>query len=245
MESSALLREAIAASRATAGVEEAVVGSSFLRNAAWERLDQTFAEAVDGLFGTAVREARPPRMLASGTIISAIQLTSPEVGLGIGLAIVGLAQDGFRGLCKLLLGEDEVQTELVHDLLGEAANVVAGKLKVELEKTGCAFTIGLPSGKSWASLNEFVGLHEVRRAHYFAAPVAQFAILAGLQRGGRRAVPASALRENMVLAEDLLSDSGALLTRAGTRLSTSAAARLAALLLTRPVAVFTAGVDGG
>jgi len=69
-----------------------------------------------------------------------------------GMITLVMSKDLVKNACKLLIGEESDDIEVLEDALGELVNIVAGKSKSMLQEKGTNVTITLP--RSYASIEE-------------------------------------------------------------------------------------------
>jgi hypothetical protein len=135
--------------------------------------------------------------------------------------------DSLRVLAGLLLGDANAPRAALDDIMREMANTAGGAVKRVALSEDISLTTGLPADDSAVPT-----AGETTRCWVasLAEPKLCIGIVGEVRRRENQRVAASALREGMVVAADLWSESGALVVRAGTRLSATTAQRLATIL---------------
>ena len=206
--------------------------SELVRLSAWRTLDQMALVDLSQMFGvpfelqgeTEIARWNPPANGFASTIV----LTLAREQLEIRLTVETDAVSG-RSLSRRALGEDEEPTEpVIRDLLGEVANTLAGAFSRSAGSEGLSFTAGLPSPtngnqptSSAPVLTRWVGV-AFGEVQIYVSCIARVKANVRIRTGE--------LREGMVLANDLTNESGALLVRAGTRLTSSTVNRVQRML---------------
>ena len=104
-------------------------------------------------------------------------------------------------------------------MLGEFANISIGALKTSFGEASLAFTTGLPESVPPQKFSEFAGSCRLQRNFALVMANARVLVRLGVRSKKNLTVAAMSLREGMVVAKDILNGKGALLLRAGTRLS--------------------------
>jgi DNA-binding response OmpR family regulator len=130
-------------------------------------------------------------------------------------------------LAGALLGDPNAPREALDDIVREISNIAGGAVKRLAMTEDVTLTTGLPvSGLVSAKEDETTRCWVAR----LAEPKLCIGIVGEVRRRENQRVAASLLKEGMVVAADLFSDTGALVVRAGTRLSATTAARVATIL---------------
>jgi DNA-binding NarL/FixJ family response regulator len=123
-----------------------------------------------------------------------------------------------------------VNDEVIDDVLRELANSAMGAVKGAFVVEQINFTGGIP--KTVSARQFTTGLIDpvAHRVLGLRAGEAILNIVLSLRNKPRSMVAAAQLKEGMILASDVLTDSGLLLARAGTRLTQTTAEKLARLI---------------
>lgn len=197
------------------------VSTALARIPAWQPVEQVVVGELAALLGVAL--VPQPAGPYQGAQISEIHLVVAAEQLDVRL-LIEADDDACRLVAERLLGGD-ASVPAVQDALREMANTAAGALKRAALADGVDFTLGLPSNPSLTASEP-----GHRRWHACTAAGAALAISLALTTADLRLVPATALREGMIVVRDVLNGAGLLLASAGTLLTRTSAARLAALI---------------
>lgn len=132
-----------------------------------------------------------------------------------------------QSLGAVLLGDANAEEAAMNDVLRELANTAGGAVKRAAIPEGISLTTGIPLNEAMLpTLND--------RTQSWMMPIdtgkSCLAIVGELRSHENQRVAASELCEGMVLVHDLRSEDGTLLVRAGSRLTSTTAARLAQML---------------
>jgi CheY-like chemotaxis protein len=163
---------------------------------------------------------------AENAFSATIPLSLASVQTEIRVSIV-IDSASLPALAGALLGDPNAPREALEDIVRELANTAGGAVKRLALTEDVTLTTGLP-------VNESVSGKEDDTTRCWVARLAQpklcIGIVGEVRKRENQRLAASLLREGMVVAADLFSDSGALVVRAGTRLSATTAQRVAAIL---------------
>jgi CheY-like chemotaxis protein len=130
-------------------------------------------------------------------------------------------------LAGALLGDSNAPREALEDIVREIANIAGGAVKRLAMTEDVTLTTGLPASETVVARDDDTMRCWLAR---LTDPQVCIGIIGEVRRRENQRVTAASLREGMVVAADLFSDSGALVVRAGTRLSATTAQRVAAIL---------------
>lgn len=125
------------------------------------------------------------------------------------------------GLARAVLSLQDAEPVIVTELLSELCNNLLGRAKRAFAEVDLAFTLSLPFGVE-SSAQAFAAECIVGVA---LGPIQLVAEL-GIRQAAGSTIKASALCENMVVVEDILTESGALFVPAGTRITVATAERI-------------------
>jgi CheY-like chemotaxis protein len=142
-----------------------------------------------------------------------------------------------RALARSMLRDKSPTLPVMRDLLRDLCNNLLGGLKTSLEKEGFDFTVSLADKGVPPGPREFADSLATVETHTFVACGVEVAMCIGVGRAPSAMVPTKCLRENMVLAEDVITDKGILVLPHGTRITSTTAERLARHLPKRTVRV--------
>jgi hypothetical protein len=116
---------------------------------------------------------------------------------------------------------------MVPDTLLELANGTMGAFKTAFQTEDYKFTPGIPKAVTPQPVSTLLAKATDRRVYTFAAGDAVLTVLLGVREKKNQKLKVRALTDGMVLAEALYQKTGALLLKAGTRLSEVLIERLA------------------
>ena len=194
--------------------------SALTQIAAWTSLDASICAELSDMVGSPLAPMSASDPLDGAKFIASMPLSVPTEMAEVRLAI-GIDDAASAALAEIMFGSPVAEPEMVKDMLREIANVSAGAFKRMAASEGRAFTTGLPTEtdvtgfRSPAPLARRQWIGEVE-----GTPIRlRFEVELRVREPSR--VRASALREGMVVAVDVRSTSGALLVRAGTRITES------------------------
>ncbi len=207
--------------------------SELVRLSAWKTLDQMALTDLSQMFAlpfALIEEQNIARWTAPANgFASTLTLALAREQVELRLTVETDALSARWLASRALEGEDEIGESVILDLLGEVANTLAGAFSRAAAAEGMSFTAGLPTPASAASapsssapvLSRWVGV---------AAGDIQLYVSCVARVKPNIRVRTGELREGMIRANDLSNDSGALLVRAGTRLTTSTVNRVQRML---------------
>jgi DNA-binding response OmpR family regulator len=171
-----------------------------------------------GTAGTAVRDR------VRGATIS-MSLVGEQIEVRLSVA----ADPGTRVLlAKGLLDDPGAGAEVLDDVLRELANTAGGAVKRAALADDVTLTTGIPVNDDPVRPAPGSGLQAWTAT--FAAGHGCLGLVGEIRRHVSRFVPASSLREGMILLHDIRGDGGAVLVTAGSRLTSSTASRLTRIL---------------
>jgi hypothetical protein len=153
-----------------------------------------------------------------------MSLASDQVEVRVSILVDGTA---LQCLGAILLGDRDAEEAALNDVLRELANTAGGAIKRAALPEGIVLTTGIPSNENTVQL-------QGDRVQSWTMPIeagkACLVIVGEIRVRENQRVAASELREGMVLVYDLRSESGTLLVKAGSRLTSTTAARVAQML---------------
>jgi CheY-like chemotaxis protein/CheY-specific phosphatase CheX len=208
---------------------------------AWLALPESVRQVLSDMLQapTTVVAGASGRAGESGvTIRSLLPLIDSEHQMELHL-LVEASKESAIEVAKMLLGDRPPDDDL-RDLIGEAANIVAGWVKTSFSKEGFPFTLGIASNAEAA----YGGDYAISRTMTVAADRVRLLVTVGVRQRQAISLAGNELREGMVLAESLFTDSGALILPVGTRLSGTARDRLQKMFRERRVLVCVPEVRG-
>ncbi len=222
-----LLRWARSIVKPTAFLEEGRV-VNVGRLAVWKNMGSIVAGELGQLVGEPL-QASPgwPKRFSGRDLRGAtipMSLASEQVELRISILV---DEATLAWLGGALLGDQNAGDAAMNDVLRELANTAAGAVKRAALPENVTLTTGIPfSDHTSRESGEGIRCWCVTCARTNA----ELAIVGEIRGRENQRIPASSLREGMVLAHDLRSESGALLVTAGSRLTSTTATRLAQML---------------
>jgi DNA-binding NarL/FixJ family response regulator len=211
-------------------------GLGFLLTSTWTGLDfllgKMCTEYLQSPFVQLVGAAAP----AGGCRGSRIALTDVENELKLELSFYA-TDESAHAVATGFCGGDEslVDEDVIRDVLLELANSGMGAVKAGFLSEEFRFAAAIPESLSGVDPTKQLVGAEAKRVLAFRSETAVVYAIVTLRHQGRMRIPCSRLKEGMVVASDVLNDAGALLIRAGTRLSETAAEKLARMFPKREI----------
>jgi hypothetical protein len=189
-----------------------------------DSLSPIFIDALRDLFQLPFA-ASAPQAAFDEPFVAEARLTEPAHHLELTLSIV-VETASMKRLALHLLEDEEL--EGAQALVLEIANILAGALKTSFTASGLTFTLGLPAVESFARAR--LHFDDSPRHARVALATEGSSIEVWLRASGRRhtLLPGRALREGLVVIEDVRDEAGVLLAPAGSRLTQTSVALIAA-----------------
>lgn len=203
--------------RTWAGREELAGGFDLEELGFWRELEPLSARELGSMIGVSLTVGAPGGTQQAASIV----LTLPGDGVEVEI-LLGVDRGGSEALTRHLLGAPATD-ELVSDTLAEMVNVLGGTCKRAGLRDGHAFSIGLPGGHrpfDPSAGGRCWGLH---------GESLRFVLCATASRGRPSLLATAELREGMVLARDIRSNSGVLLLAAGVLITERTVCRILSL----------------
>jgi CheY-like chemotaxis protein len=171
----------------------------------------TVAPGLPASFGAVAHSATIPMSLAEDQL---------EVRVSVAVDTAGL-----QWLRGAVLGDPAANEALTDDVLRELANTAGGALKRSALGDSVTLTTGIP-------FNERLATTPNQNAWTLSLPdvAANIVVVGAVHSKANQRVPASNLSEGMVIVHDVRNAGGMLLVPAGSRLTSSTAAKLAKVL---------------
>jgi CheY-like chemotaxis protein len=191
----------------------------------WQKLGAIVAEDLGQMAGQAftVCEGWPKRF--SQTVRGAtipMSLAGDQLEVRVSVAIDGATAEWVK---TALLSDASANDAAIDDVLREFANTAGGALKRSAMDESITFTTGIPFSDQLAmSAKRTCWTLELDGSS------ASIAVLGEIITKANQRVAAANLCEGMVIAYDVRNDAGVLLVPAGSRLTSTTAARLAKIL---------------
>jgi len=194
---------------------------------AWQSLGDLAAADLSTMAGHPFRvsKAWPKRFthhLRSAMI--PMSLAGDELEARISVVVDAIT---LRWVKSALLGNANASADAVDDALRELANTAGGAVKRAALAENVVLTTGIPTSTDNASS------HFEQHSCWTLAPEGSdcfVAVVGEIRQRANQRVAASQLTEGMVLAHDVRNESGILLVPAGSRLTSTSAIKLSALL---------------
>lgn len=204
-------------------------GFSPARTQTWRDIREIVSADLAELAGHPVVVAEP--VVGARWAVGAMQmLTMTGVERLQQRVYLGLERHILPAAAELFLGDATASLEGLRDMIREVTNIAAGAIKRSALAEGVEYTIGMPT----ELLGETIALapNTPRQIGTFRVAGTEVRILFATEIVPipRVRVRATELKEGMVVAEDIRSSAGVLLLRIGTRLTSSAAVRVASLI---------------
>ncbi len=205
-------------------------GIRFLLTHAWTAVDDILrgmcAEYLQRPFNQVGGNVRVPH----GCIGASISLTDVENELGLEISFVTTAATA-KNVAAMFTGDPSiVDDDVVKDVLLELANSGMGAVRAAFLSEEFRFAASPPKPLAAVSLPKLVERVEAKRVLTFRNGEDVVYVVVAVRSQGRIKLRATNLREGMVVASDITNDAGVLLVRAGTRLTETAASRVAKMV---------------
>ncbi len=222
-----VVEELVARAAAPARVREWVNASSEFdvrSMRTWPELPKLVAEDLSRLIGAPLLAplksiAASPDGIRAGSILLSLAKHKVEISLSI---VADKAAQAW--LCNTLLGNANPDAGMIEDVLRELSNTAGGSVKRAALVEGITLTAGLPKNDAPAPIEIDARTTWHLSEDFFLALVVE------VRKKENLHIPASKLTEGMVLVDDVRNRSGALLAAAGTRLTSTTAARVGMIL---------------
>jgi CheY-like chemotaxis protein len=201
------------------------VPSDVAKLQAWKRLGLEAAEDLGLVVGQPLAvTAGMPLGFAPGARAATIPLSLAENQVEVRVTIAADAA-AFQWLKSAVVGDAGATDAMADDVVRELANTAGGVLKRSALSENVTLTMGLPA-------SEPLSITPNQSAWTLALPEAagRLAVVGALQSKANLRVVATNLSEGMVVAHDICNAGGILLVPAGSRLTSSSAAKLAKVL---------------
>lgn len=231
---SALRRLALAANVRAQGVAPVVSapnrgGLRLLLTQAWTQVDDILrsmcSEYLQSDYEQVVGSAVLPRDCMGATI----SLTDVENELSLELAFL-VPPDAARSIAEMFTGDPSlVDDDVTKDVILELANSGMGAVRAAFLSEEFRFAASTPKVLT-GRIDKLLDRAEAKRTLTFRRGAAAVHVVVAVRHQGRTKVCGSRLREGMVIASDVTTPAGVLLVRAGTRLTETAAEKIARLL---------------
>ena len=192
----------------------------------WRDVEPLLTQAMTEFFQlpfAAVRTRDKP----SDPFIAEVSLSETAQQLELGLSVI-VETDAMKRLGMHLLGEDDLES--AQALILEVANILMGTLKTAFTKHAFTFTGGIPTTETFAQSRATFDRSMVRLRMAFGAAGSDIELWLRIKEKRNTVVFGRHLREGLVVGEDIRDAKGMLLIKAGSRLTLTAAERIAKLI---------------
>ena len=159
--------------------------------------------------------------------VAEVSLSEPSKQLELGLSVV-VETASMKRLGAHLLGDEDI--EGAQALVLEVANILMGTLKTAFTAHGFTFTGGIPTTESFGASRSTFDRAIVRSRMAIAASDSDVELWLRVKEKSNTTVRGRALKEGLVIGDDIRDARGMLLIRGGSRLTQTAAERLAKLV---------------
>ncbi len=221
-----LLRWVRSVAKPTAFDFSAPVDAGRLRG--WQNLGAIVGEDVGQVVGTSFSVSSGwPAKFPNGIRGATIPMSLAEDQLELRVSI-GVDADAAKWLASVVLGNPEASDASLEDALRELANTAGGALKRSALCESVTLTTGIPVNEELAN---DAGRHCFTLFHEESGMC--LAAVGEIRSKQNQRVAASKLSEGMVVVHDVRNEGGLLLVAAGSRLTSSSAARLSRVLGSR------------
>ena len=190
----------------------------------WQNLGAIIAEDLSQLVGQTFNVCSGwPSIFSNGIRGATIPMSLAEDQIEVRVSI-GVDASAAQWLGATVLGDPDASEPMVDDALRELANTAGGALKRNFLSESVTLTTGIP-------INEALANVAGRSAWTLRLDGGICLTAIGeIRSKENQRVAASALAEGMIIVHDVRSEGGLLLVAAGSRLTSSAAAKLAKVL---------------
>lgn len=205
-------------------------GIRFLLTHAWTAVDEILrgmcSEYLQRPFAQVVGHVRIP----AGCMGASIGLTDVENELGLEITFLTVAATA-HNVAAMFTGDPSiVDDDVVKDVMLELANSGMGAVRAAFLSEEFRFAASTPKPLASVALSNLTERVEAKRILTFRSGEDVVFVVVTVRNQGRIKLRAGALREGMVVASDVTNEAGVLLVRAGTRLTETAASRVAKLV---------------
>jgi CheY-like chemotaxis protein len=159
--------------------------------------------------------------------VAEISLSEPTQQLELGLTVV-VETEAMKRLGATLLGDEDL--EGAQALILEVANILMGTLKTAFTAHAFTFTGGIPVTEQFAQSRATFDRSIVRSRMAIGAADDEVELWLRVKEKSNITMRGRQLREGLVVGEDVRDPQGALLVKSGSRLTQTAAERIARLM---------------
>lgn len=192
----------------------------------WRDVDQLLIKAMADFFQLPFAPGRRREKLRE-PFVAEISLSETSKQLELCLSVVFDA-DAMKKLGAHLLGDEDMDG--AQALVLEVANILMGTLKTAFTSHGFTFTGGIPTSETFAEARSTFDRSMVRSRMAIGAGDSELELWLRLKEKNNTTMRGRLLREGLVVGEDVRDAQGALLVKNGSRLTQTAAERIAKLI---------------
>ena len=232
----ALARAADAVS--TVNASGATPLDALLGTQTWRDVDQLLTAAMTEFFQLPFGPLRT-RDKPTDPFVAEISLSEPSKQLELGLSVV-IDTNAMKRLGAHLLGDEDLES--AQALILEVANILMGTMKTAFTSHGFTFTGGIPTTETFAQARSTFDRSMVRSRMAIGSAESELEMWIRVKEKSNTTMRGRLLREGLVVGEDLRDAQGMLLIRSGSRLTHTAAERIAKLIPDAEVTVTDPGV---
>ena len=136
--------------------------------------------------------------------------------------------DVMKRLGAHILGDEDLEN--AQALVLEVANILMGTLKTAFTSHGFTFTGGIPTNEAFSQARSTFDRAMVRSRMAIGASDSELELWLRVKEKSNMTIRGRLLREGLVVGEDIRDARGMLLIRSGSRLTQTAAERIAKLI---------------
>ncbi len=192
----------------------------------WRDVDQLLTGAMTEFFQLPFGPIRT-REKPCDPYVAEVSLSEPTQQLELGLSVV-VDTEAMKRLGAHLLGDDDLESSQA--LVLEVANILMGTLKTAFTSHGFTFTGGIPTNETFDHARATFDRSMVRSRMAIGAAESALELWIRVKEKSNTTIRGRLLREGLVVGEDIRDERGMLVIRAGSRLTQTAAERIAKLI---------------
>lgn len=192
----------------------------------WQNVEHLLCQAMTEFFQLPFASTRT-RDKMRDPFVAEVSLSEPAHQLELGLSVV-VETDAMKRLGAHLLGDEDL--EGAQALVLEVANILMGTLKTAFTTHAFTFTGGIPSTEVFAQARATFDKSMVRSRMAIATGDNDVELWLRVKEKSNTTMRGRFLREGLVVGEDIRDPRGMLLIKAGSRLTQTAAERIAKLI---------------
>jgi CheY-like chemotaxis protein len=206
-------------------------------SAAWRGLDQLVASTLSEGLGLEMTYERAGLAESGENLSASVFMINVSHSIEVATALFVSWSSGAE-LARIILRDKNPDDVAIRELLVELGSNVLGTVKTALRRDGLLFTLGLGQSAGMPLASSFARSFTLCWLGGFTGAGVRITTVFGSRSIAKVAMPLRKLKENMVLAEDLVSEGGTVILAAGSRLTSGTAERLARQFAHRSVQVF-------